>query len=240
MAYYLFPPDGKPASIAPSCARIKRGVGTSNISPNGTNGAQKAPYPYHTEPEQGNPTVIPEQVLKKLHFTFLIRHPRSSIPSYYRCTVPPLDEVTGFYNFMPSEAGYAELRRIFDYLRSIGHVGPHISGQESKVAATSSNIANTDGLANGHSDNIDVCVVDADDLLDNPSGIIEAYCRSVGLQYDSKMLDWSAEEDQQQAKDAFEKWKGFHDDAIQSSGLKPRLNVSLFSFFIKGSPKCRC
>ena len=226
MAYYLIPPDGKPASIAPSCARIKRGVGTWNTSPNGTNGAQKAPYPYRTEPEQGNPTVIPEQVLRKFHFTFLIRHPRSSIPSYYRCTVPPLDEVTGFYDFLPSEAGYDELRRIFDYLRSIGHVGPHASGQESKVAATNGHTADVDGLTNGHADNIDVCVVDADDLLDNPSGIIEAYCKSVGLQYDSKMLDWSTKEDHQQAKDAFEKWKGFHDDALDSSGLKPRLNVS--------------
>ncbi|KAL8794186.1 MAG: hypothetical protein Q9195_003254 [Heterodermia aff. obscurata] len=227
MAYYLMPPDGKPASIAPSCARIKRGVGTSNSSTNGTNGAQKAPYPYHTESEQGNPTVIPEQALKNFHFTFLIRHPRSSVPSYYRCTVPPLDEVTGFYEFMPSEAGYAELRRIFDYLRSIGHVGPHISGRESKTTATNGHTADNEGLANGHPDNIDVCVVDADDLLDDPSGIIEAYCKSVGLEYDSKMLDWSTEEDHRQAKDAFKKWKGFHDDAINSSGLKPRLNVCL-------------
>ena len=235
MAYYLLPPDGKPASIAPSLARIKRGVGTSNGLSNGTNGAQKAPYPYHTEPEEGNPTVIPEEVLRKFHFTFLIRHPRSSIPSYYRCTVPPLDEVTGFYDFMPSEAGYYELRRTFDYLRSIGHVGPHVSGQESKIAAPNGHIADIDGLANGHSDNIDICVVDADDLLDNPSGIIEAYCKSVGLQYDSKMLDWGTEEDHRQAKNAFEKWKGFHEDAINSSGLKPRLNVSV-SFFIKRLP----
>ena len=229
MAYYLMPPDGKPASIAPSCASIKRGVGTSNASPNGTNGAQKEPYPYHTEPEQGNPTVIPEQILRKFHFTFLIRHPRSSVPSYFRCTVPPLDEVTGFYEYMPSEAGYYELRRIFDYLRSIGHVGPHISGQENKVAAT-----------NGQSNCIDVCVVDADDLLDNPSGIIEAYCKSVGLQYDSKMLDWSAEEDHRQAKHAFEKWKGFHDDALNSSGLKPRLNVSLSFPLHKALTKGHC
>lgn len=221
MAHYLFPPDGKSASVAPSCARIKRGVGTSELSTNGTNGAQKAPYPYHTEPEPGNPTVIPEQTLKKFHFTFLIRHPRSSIPSYYRCTVPPLDNVTGFYNFMPSEAGYDELRRFFDYLRSVGQVGPHVSGQDNEAAPNGA----TNGV-NNDSHIIDICVVDADDLLDNPSGIVEAFCKSVGTEYDPRMLDWSTAEDRQQAKDAFEKWPGFHDDAMHSDSLKPRIHVS--------------
>lgn len=214
MAQYLIPPDGKPASIAPSVARIERGVGTSNSPVNGTNGVHKTPYPYHTEPEPGNPTVIPEQVLKKFHFTFLIRHPRSSIPSYYRCTVPPLDEVTGFYDFMPSEAGYDELRRVFDYLRSSGHIVPPIPGR------------NGESVTNGRSDKVDICVVDADDLLDNPSGIIKAYCNSIGIEYNPEMLDWNAEEDHQQAKKAFEKWNGFHDDAMQSCALKPRLHVS--------------
>ena len=218
MAHYLFPPDGKPASIAPSCGRIKRGVGTAEPFSNGTEGAQKAPYPYPTEPEPANPTVIPEQSLKKFHFTFLIRHPRSSIPSYYRCTVPPLNKVTGFYNFMPSEAGYDELRRLFDYLRSVGQIGPHVSGQDNEPAQN--------GVT--HEPNIvDICVVDADDLLDNPSGIVEAFCKSVGIEYDPKMLDWNTAEDRQHAKDAFEKWPGFHDDAMHSDSLKPRIHVSL-------------
>ena len=222
MAHYLFPPDGKPASIAPSLGRIKRGVGTSESFTEGTDGAQKAPYPYHTEPEPGNPTVIPEQNLAKFHFAFLIRHPRSSIPSYYRCTVPPLNKVTGFYNFMPSEAGYDELRRFFDYLRSVGQIGPNVSGQDSGSAQN--------GVINGATNdvhNVDICVIDADDLLDNPSGIVEAFCKSVGFEYDPTMLDWSTEEDRQQAKVAFEKWPGFHDDAMHSDSLKPRIHVSL-------------
>lgn len=227
MAHYLVPPDGKPASIAPSLARKERGVGTLNPSANGTNGVQQTPYPYHTEPEPGNPTIVPEQLLKKFHFTFLIRHPRSSIPSYYRCTVPPLDEVTGFYDFKPSEAGYAELRQVFDYLRSTGHLGPHIAGQDEKLAAATDLSTANDNEMNGSSDKIDICVVDADDLLDNPNGIIKTFCESVGIEFDPKMLDWNSEEDDQEAKDAFKKWPGFHDDAIQSSALKPRLHVSL-------------
>ncbi|KAL8706636.1 MAG: hypothetical protein Q9201_000333 [Fulgogasparrea decipioides] len=215
MAYYLFPPDGKPASIAPSLGRIKRGVGTSEAGTNGaTNGTTPAPYPYNTDAEPNNPTVIPQETLGKFHFTFLIRHPRSSVPSYYRCTTPPLDEVTGFHDFMPSEAGYDELRRLFDYLRSIGQIGPRIAGQSTDEHAA--NGGNTHG--------VEVCVVDADDLLDDPNGILEAYCKSVGIEYDPDMLKWDTEEDQRQAEDAFRKWPGFHDDAMHSSDLKPRLH----------------
>ncbi|KAI4143029.1 MAG: hypothetical protein L6R39_004736 [Caloplaca ligustica] len=214
MIYYLAPPDGKPPSIAPSLQRKKRGVGTSEASVNGTtNGTTTAPYPYHTDAELNNPTVVPQDVLGKFHFTFLIRHPRSSIPSFYRCTIPPLDKVTGFYDFMPNEAGYDELRRVFDYLRSTGQVGPKIAGQTENGGHTSSN-----GVTQG----VEVCVVDADDLLDNPSGIIEAYCKSVGLDYHPGMLKWDTEEDHQQARDAFEKWPGFHEDVMHSGELRPR------------------
>ena len=160
--------------------------------------------------------------MKKFHWTFLIRHPRASIPSYYRCTIPPLDKITGFYNFDPSEAGYDELRRVFDYLRSTGQIGPKAAGHES-------NGVDTNGRAkvNGNADKVDICVVDADDLLDNPNGIIEAYCKSVGLEYDPQMLIWDSKEDDEYARDTFAKWRGFHEDAIGSSSLKPRLHVSL-------------
>ena len=226
MTYYLVPPDGKPASIAPSLSRIERGVGTSKLSTNGANGAHKAPYPYHTLAEANNPTVIPEDILKQFHFTFLIRHPRSSVPSYYRCTVPPLDAITGFYDFMPSEAGYNELRQFFDYLRRTGQIGPNDTECDPYDPNAQAHATNANGVLNGNGNKVDICVIDADDLLDNPAGIVEAYCQSVGLDYDEKMLEWDSEEDQKQAEAAFEKWRGFHDDAIRSSGLKPRLHVS--------------
>jgi hypothetical protein len=210
ITYYLVPPEGRPASIAPSLGgKAKKGVGTngSTITNGTSNGTKSSPYPYNTESEPGNPTVIPDEILKQFHFTFLIRHPRSSIPSYYRCTVPPLDAVTGFYNFMPSEAGYDELRRVFDYLKSKNHIGPARAGQYEGP------------LKDGE---VSITVIDADDLLDNPYGIIEAYCKEVGLDYDPSMLTWNTEEDQKRARDAFEKWNGFHNDAIDSSSLKPR------------------
>jgi hypothetical protein len=247
ITYYLLPPDGKPSQIAPSLTTKKRGIGTDDagseetkntIVVNGANGVNgvngvngingsnsvngttsKAPYPYPTKPEEGNPTIVPKAMLDKFHFTFLIRDPHSSIPSYYRCCIPPLDEVTGWFEFYPNEAGYDELRRFFEYLRESGQVGPHVA------QANATDVGN--GVLNGNGGQAEICVVDADDLLDNPEGIIKAYCNSVGIDYHPEMLTWDNEADQTKARDAFEKWKGFHDDAIDSKDLKPREHVSL-------------
>lgn len=210
--------------------KVKRGVGTNDSNPltdivdgsaeavpissgSNTNGAVESspPYPYATEAEPGNPTVVPAEILNKFHFAFLIRHPKHSIPSYWRCTIPPLDAITGFYNFMPSEAGYDEQRRLFDYLRSCGQIGPKLAGQEAGEQKSGA---------------VDICVIDADDLLDNPTAILEQFCKSVGIEYSPSMLNWNNEEDHAHAKEAFEKWRGFHEDAIHSTELKPRTHVS--------------
>ncbi|KAL6706065.1 hypothetical protein ACN47E_006167 [Coniothyrium glycines] len=219
MAQYWIPPNGKPATVAPSLSNYRRGVGTdtTSLSPVPTRESfDKPPYPYDTKAEPGNPTVIPADLLATYHFAFLIRHPRNSIPSYYRCTIPPLDKMTGFYNFRPDEAGYLELRVFFDYLRNAGQIGPKMAGQ--------SDANGTNGVngVNGTSSGVEICVIDADDLLDNPSGIIEAFCKSTGIPFEPEMLIWDTEEDQQIAKEAFEKWKGFHEDALGSDRLKAR------------------
>lgn len=163
---------------------------------NGANGVNGAAEPV-------NPTVVPTELLRKFHFTFLIRHPRRSIPSFFRCTVPPLVEVTKFWKFMPSEAGYDELRRLFDYLKDEGIIGTEKS----------------DG-PDGH--HVPITVIDADDLLDKPAEVIEAYCKRVGIEYTPDMLRWEDEENQEYALEAFEKWTGWHDDVLGSTYLKPR------------------
>lgn len=234
MAQYWMPTHGKPASIAPSLVAYKRGVGTanntsdhsstatptSNGDESSTNSTTNTPYP--TPSEEGNPTVIPEALLSRFHFTFLIRHPRSSIPSYFRCTLEPLKSMTGWDYFDPSEAGYSELRRFFDYVRSKGFIGPKIAG----AAKEDGDIANGVNGEHGGS-GVEICVVDADDLLDNPYAVIKAYCRSVGFPYSDRMLKWN-EEDQKRAVEQFASWKGFHEDAIHSNELKPRAHVSTF------------
>ncbi|KAJ5901554.1 hypothetical protein N7495_002082 [Penicillium taxi] len=237
--HYLLPPHGKPASIAPSLLRLKRGVGTDKPQTNGVNGTngtthanghsngvnghanghaniKKTPYPYDTAAEPGNPTVIPRELQEKFHFAFLIRDPHHSVPSYYRCTIPPLDKVTGFFNYDPSEAGYDELRRHFDYLRTQGLVGPRV--------ATRPELSPEAGSAADASTVHEICVVDADDMLDAPAPTIKAFCDSVGLPYSTDLLEWDTEEDYRYACEAFEKWRGFHNDAIESKGLVARVH----------------
>jgi len=168
MAYYLFAPNGEHTSIAKSL-----GGGS----------------------EPGNPTVLPLDILSRFHFTFLIRHPRRAIPSYYRCTVPPRNEVTGWDEFMPSEAGYEELVRLFDFLIERGLV-----------------------------DRENLTVVDADDMLDDPETTIKNYCDRTNIDFKESMLKWNVE-DKEYAAVHFEKWNGWHDDAIQTMSLEARTHA---------------
>lgn len=281
--HYLLPPGGKPASVAPSLRRIKRGVGTTTngddhvpvngvngavngtthtnghiaVSTNGvangttngtngtvsngvtngftngvheanghetnghtngtTNGVSRPPYPYDTTTEPGNPTVMPREIQERFHFAFLIRDPHFSVPSYYRCTIPPLDDVTGFHNYDPREAGYDELRRHFDYLVREGLVGPRVASRPDVK------VENCGAKETVH----EICVIDADDMLDAPAATIEAFCKSVNVPYDPSLLTWDTQEDYDFACHCFEKWRGFHNDAIESKALVARTHVSM-------------
>jgi hypothetical protein len=240
MAQYWIPPNGKSATVAPSLSNYKRGVGTDTtaLSPVQSYKSDGPPFPYNTKGEPNNPTVIPADLLATYHFAFLIRHPKHSIPSYYRCTIPPLDKMTGFYNFRPDEAGYVELRQLFDYLRGEGQIGPKFAGQTESSETNGTHGTNgvngtngtngTNGDANGHSARVEICVIDADDLLDNPAAMIQAFCKSTGIRWEPEMLKWDTEIDQKIATEAFEKWKGFHEDALDSTELRARTHVSCF------------
>ncbi|CAG8219220.1 unnamed protein product [Penicillium salamii] len=186
--------------------------GHSNGVNGETNGAHKEPYPYDTPTEPGNPTVMPREIQEQFHWAFLIRDPHYSVPSYLRCTIPPLDDVTGFHNYDPREAGYDELRRHFDYLRETKLVGPRV--------ATRPELSESDAETKG----VEICVIDADDMLDEPAKTMEAFCNSVGLPYNPDMLLWDTEEDHAVARNAFEKWRGFHNDAIESKALEQRVH----------------
>lgn len=247
IAHYLLPPDGQPAKIAPTLAgghNLTNGpdtnndsqtsnapehtTGTVNGTTNGENtGAVTAPAhtngfvngPTDANAEEENPTVMPTEMLRGFHWTFLIRHPRRSIPSYYRCTIPPLSELTGFDEFMPSEAGYDELRRLFDYLLDQGIIGPAKAGDEAPLDEALNDTSSEQG---GARDRCSITVIDADDLLNSPEAILKTYCKEVGIDYSPSMLQWGDEENQQYAAKAFEKWYGFHHDAIDSTCLRPR------------------
>lgn len=76
-----------------------------------------APSYEGTPTTANNPTVIPTSALLQPHIkhTFLIRHPRRAVPSYARLCYPGAK--TGFDYFDPSEMGYKESRRLFDFIR---------------------------------------------------------------------------------------------------------------------------
>lgn len=193
---------------------------------NGVNGMghTNEPYPYDTAPEPGNPTVMPKEILERFHFAFLIRDPHHSVPSYFRCTIPPLDDVTGFYNYDPSEAGYDEVRRTFEYLRNARVIGPKLETRDEVVDEVDGALkpVTTRSKNTAYDSGINICVVDADEMLEKPGPMMEAFCNSVGLKYDPAMLNWDTEEEHEYACAVFEKWRGFHNDVIESSALNPK------------------
>lgn len=223
MIYYLVPHDSNPA-VASSLVNYKRGVGTAKQpTVNGTDQNSR---------EHGkNPSVIPDELLRDFHFTFLIRHPRASIPSYFRCTVPPLDKITGFYKFLPSEAGYSELRRFFDYLVYTGQVGPNVTQQGGNESISENGYPDdaANATKSGGPPSVAITVIDADELLSDPEGIVRTYCEATGIEFKLDMLSWDDPKDEGISQKAFEKWPGFHDDVIDSKGIvkKPKVRLRL-------------
>lgn len=145
--------------------------------------------------EPNNPTALPLEVLKNFRWTFIIRHPRSSVPSLYRLSMPSRREATKFDYFLSSEVGYKELRRLFDFLLSQQVI-----------------------------DRGNICLVDADDLLAQPEKITEAYCKAIDVDFKPEMLHWDTEEDDAHVREVFAAphWQAFHHDAMTSRGLKAR------------------
>ena len=218
MAYGIMPSDHKPASIAPSLlsSSLHEPKTLEDCGSNNSDFNSKIGYPYYPQvPELPNPTVLPNAVLQEFHFTFLIRHPILSVPSLYRLTIPPQSTATGWLYFNPYEASYKPLRRLFDYLLQEKQIGPAVVNQNQ---ADSSHVAESEG-------GVEICVVDANDLLDQPAAVLKAYCKSTGVPYDDSMLSWNSHGNQERASAVFEKFKGFHKDILNSTSLKPRVPV---------------
>lgn len=53
-------------------------------------------------------------------------------------------------------------------------------------------------------------IIDSEDLLANPAGMLSAYCNAVGLPYDDSLLKWDA------SSEVFQKMKASGDKLIQS------------------------
>ena len=85
--------------------------------------------------------------------TFLIRHPKKSIPSLMK-----VQKKCGFSSSRIKRNGIRELYDFFTIVKQ--NMDPH------------------------------PIVIDADDLLENPRGIMEHYCKETGLPFEEQMLTW--------------------------------------------------
>ncbi len=60
-------------------------------------------------------------------------------------------------------------------------------------------------------------VMDADDLLDNPEGMMQAYCESTGIKFDKKILRWEPG-----LVANWQDWMGWYETVKRSSGFIKR------------------
>ncbi|KAL8786042.1 MAG: hypothetical protein Q9213_003025 [Squamulea squamosa] len=148
-----------------------------------------------TPSEPSNPTLFPASIIQRFQFVFLIRNPSAAVPSLYRCFIPPLSAMTDEHTLDPTELGYREMRILLDYLYP---PSSHSAQAEKSL------------------------LIDADDLLANPEGVISAACSHLRIPYSPSMLSWPSAEDHAFAKSLFDKYAGYHEDALNSTGLRPK------------------
>ena len=111
-----------------------------------------------------NDSLVPSPRLfaPSLSHTFLIRHPRKAVPSYYRLCTGDKAAETGFLYFDPSEAGYTELRQLFDMVKA----------QRAQQ-----------GLP-------PPLLIESEDLLKNPEAYMQLWCDEVKIPFEKSMLSW--------------------------------------------------
>jgi len=68
-----------------------------------------------------------------------------------------------------------------------------------------------------------VVIIDADDMLEDPEGIVSAYCEAVGLPFKPSMLSWTPGP----CKELESPWTGWTDDVLSSSGITKRPKRSM-------------
>ena len=68
-----------------------------------------------------------------------------------------------------------------------------------------------------------VIIIDADDLLEDPEGLMAEYCAAVGLPFKPSMLSWTPGP----CEELKSPWTGWTDDVLASSGITKRAKRSL-------------
>lgn len=78
----------------------------------------------------------------------------------------------------------------------------------------------------GGTSQVEICVIEANSLLERPEAVVEAYCARTVLLFETSMLGWDQAEDRKEAECHFGKWRRpFHDVAVDSTSLHPPTQV---------------
>jgi len=149
-----------------------------------------------------NPTILPIDLLRRFKHTFLMRTPKKSVPSYWKCVQ---DGAAGFAYFDAAEAGYVELKLLYDWMAN-----PKSTFHTAKEA-------NDAHLIPGQvqAQPMPPPLVDASDLLARPDDVVARYCAAIGVPFDDGMLSWESG-----TVNAFNSWQGYHTAAQNSTGFK--------------------
>ena len=126
--------------------------------------------------------------------TFMIREPRKTILSHYRCSP----------NLTLDEVGY--LRR-WELVR----------------------------LAADYNGNVPPVIIDADDLENDPVGIVKAYCQAVGIEFLADAMNWEADKEVPE----WNQWAEWHVDATRSCGIQKNMETFDFELDDIKSPNLR-
>ena len=101
--------------------------------------------------------------LKKMNHIFLIRSPARAVPSHYRLCSGEMAEITGFSYYDPAEAGYKELKLLFDHIC------------EAAIYEDRAPL-----------------VIDAESLTREPEATLKTICKVIGAPWDERMLSWKS------------------------------------------------
>ncbi|PWN31505.1 uncharacterized protein FA14DRAFT_166128 [Meira miltonrushii] len=149
-----------------------------------------------------NPTILPIDLLRRFKHTFLMRTPKKSVPSYWKCVQ---DGAAGFAYFDAAEAGYVELKLLYDWMAN------------PKSTFHTAEETNDAHLIPGQvqAQPMPPPLVDASDLLARPDDVVARYCAAIGVPFDDGMLSWESG-----TVNAFNSWQGYHTAAQNSTGFK--------------------
>ena len=128
--------------------------------------------------------------------SFIIRHPQRAIVSLYNKSCVD-NGGTGYRYFDPAEAGFVAMWSLLVHIEETATPG----GQAPPP------------------------IIDADDLLEDPEGVLGAYCAALGLAFESSMLHWGDKPVPSQLRNSA--WSGWTEAVCSSPGVVPRMRAPM-------------